>query len=488
MIQLKDMTIKKAHQHLMDSDFTIPDLVEACLKNIQEKNKDVNAYLEVFGDAIDRAKELQLKIKDHDNDLLYGIPLAVKDNILIEGKKVSAASKILEGYKATYDATVVKKLKENGAIFLGRTNMDEFAMGSSTENSSFGVTHNPYDLSCVAGGSSGGSAAAVAMNSALYALGSDTGGSIRQPAAFCGLVGLKPSYGAVSRYGLIAMGSSLDQIGPLSKTVEDAEIIFKAISGHDPMDSTSALEDVRYQYRQRQADRDADIFRIGVPREFLSGDGINKETLDNFNNSLKKLESIGYKIVDVEMPLTKYSLPVYYILMPAEVSTNLSRFDGVRYGLHVSGKDLLDTYKMTRGNGFGQEVRRRIILGTYILSHGYYDAYYNKAKKLRFQIENEFLKVFDLPTGGVDAIATPTTPAPAFKIGEKIKDPVQMYLSDIFTVSANIAGVPALSIPAGVNKDNLPLDLHLTAPHFREDILFEIGKKFEKVNQSCQQV
>ena len=474
-IDFKNLTIKKAHDHLMNGDFTIPELVEAYIKNIEENNKNINAYLEVFEDARENAKALQLNINDHKDDLLYGIPLATKDNILIEGKNVTAGSKILKGYKATYDATVVKKLKDAGVIFLGRTNMDEFAMGSSTETSAFGVTKNPHDLSTVAGGSSGGSAASVAMDGALFSLGSDTGGSIRQPAAFCGVVGLKPTYGAVSRHGLMAMGSSLDVIGPFTKSVEDSEIIFKIITGEDKMDSTTLSADLKQEYRAKNFR--SEIKKIGVPREFLKGEGINSETLENFNLSLKKLEDLGYELVDIEMPLTKFSLPVYYILMPAEVSTNLSRFDGVRFGLNVPGKDLLETYMKTRGEGFGEEVRRRLMLGTYVLSHGYYDAYYNKAKKLRYQIEKEFNKVFET----VDAIATPTTPAPAFKIGEKSKDPIQMYLSDIFTVSANIAGVPAISIPAGFNKGKLPLDLHLSAPHFREDILFEIGKKFENL-------
>ena len=379
-----------------------------------------------------------------------------------------SSSKLLGDYKATYDATVTKLLKEEGCVFLGRTNMDEFAMGSSTENSAFGVTKNPHDISRVPGGSSGGSAASVAMNSALFAPGSDTGGSIRQPASFCGVVGLKTTYGSVSRYGLFAMGSSLDQIGPIAKSVRDAEIIFNAISKYDKMDSTSVPEDSRGGSKTLSK-------RIGIMKDLMTGEGLDAEVMENFNKSLEKLKSLGYEIVDVDLPMAKYSLAVYYILMPAEASTNLARFDGIRYGLSLSGNNSIDAYNKTRGAGFGKEVRRRVILGTYVLSHGYYDAYYNKAVKVRKIIENDFKKAFE----NVDAIITPTSPFPAFKIGEKMNDPLQMYLSDIFTVPANIAGIPAISIPSGMTKENLPLGIQFMAPHFREDILFKIGKDFE---------
>jgi len=371
----------------------------------------------------------------------------------------------LENYVAPYDATVIKKLKEAGAIFLGRANMDEFAMGSSTENSAYGVTKNPHDETRVAGGSSGGSAAAVAADLALAALGSDTGGSVRQPASFCGLVGLKPTFGAVSRFGLMAMGSSLDQIGPLAKNVEDAEIIFNAICGQDLMDSTT-IKSTTYN-RQSITSR----FIIGVPRDFL-GEGVAPEVLKNFEAGLKKLEQAGVEIRDIELPNIRYSLPVYYIIMPAEISSNLARFDGVKFGPKISGDNLLEDYLKTRGQLFGKEARRRIILGTYVLSAGYYDAYYNKAIAVRKMIADDLKKIFD---SGVNAIATPTTPMPAFKIGEKINDPLQMYLADIFTVTANITGVPAISIPSGSTGFQLQADWG------REDILFEIGKKFEKI-------
>ena len=461
------MTIEKAHQHLIKGDFSARELTEAYLKNIKEKNEDFNIYLEVFDDVLKQADQADKLIKEGKSSLMTGIPMAIKDNILMKGKKVSASSKILKGYKATYDAGVIKRLKESGAIFLGRTNMDEFAMGSSTENSAYGRTKNPIDPNRVPGGSSGGSAVAVAMNGALCALGSETGGSIRQPASFCGIVGLKTTYGAVSRSGLIAMASSLDQIGPLTKTVADAEIVFNIIRKKDILDSTS----VDYQEKKYG---ELNKMRIGVPRDFLKGEGINKEVLDNFKKSLQKLELAGHKIIDLELPLLKYSLAIYYILMPAEASSNLARFDGLRYGSKKTGENLFNSYLKTRRSGFGKEVRRRIMLGTYVLSHGYYDAYYNKANKLKKIINNDLIKSFK----EVDVIITPTSPFPAFKAGEKIEDPMVMYYSDFFTVPANITGIPAISIPSGKTKDNLPLGVQFMAPHFREDLLFKISKEF----------
>ncbi|MEK7145413.1 MAG: Asp-tRNA(Asn)/Glu-tRNA(Gln) amidotransferase subunit GatA [Patescibacteria group bacterium] len=452
------------------------ELAESYLAEIEKKNPTLNAYLEVFDDVLEQAKEAEKLFEAGKATILTGIPLAVKDNILIKGRRAGAASKILEGYVAPYDATVIKKLKSVGAIFLGRTNMDEFAMGSSTENSAYGVTKNPHDEMRVAGGSSGGSAAAVAAELALAAFGSDTGGSIRQPAAFCGVVGLKPTYGAVSRFGLIAMGSSLDQIGPLAKTVEDAEIIFNAIREQDSMDSTTIFSDT-YEARKLQLQ---EKFVIGVPRDFL-GEGVAPEVLENFEAGLKKLEKAGAEIRDIKLPNIKYSLSVYYIIMPAEVSSNLARFDGVKFGAKISGGNLLEDYLKTRGQLFGKEARRRLILGTYVLSAGYYDAYYNRAVAVRKLIADDFKKVF---AEGVHAIATPTTPSPAFKIGEKSNDPLQMYLADIFTVTANIVGIPALSLPSGfaeVDGKKLPLGFQLQTAWGREALLFEIGKKFEKI-------
>lgn len=475
-IDLKNLTIKKAQEGLRNKEFTSLDLTNVYIEEIKKRNKEVNAYLEVFEDARDQAKKADEMIAKGEMKNLTGIPLAIKDNLLFKGHKAGASSKILEGYVATYDAKVIETLKSEGAVILGRTNMDEFAMGSSTETSAYGVTKNPVNTETVAGGSSGGSAAALAMDGALFSLGSDTGGSIRQPAGFCGIVGLKPTYGTISRSGLMAMGSSLDIIGPFTKTVEDSEIVFKALAKEDVKDSTCILEKDRV-CNKKEASPNAEggrVKRIGVPRGFLKGEGINKETLENFEKNLEKLKNLGYEIVDIEVPLMEYSLAVYYVLMPAEVSTNLSRFDGIRFGLSIAGKDVADSYKKTKEAGFGVEAKRRILLGTYVLSHGYYDAYYNKAVKLRHKITEEMNKVFEK----VDLIVTPTTPSPAFKPGAKAS-PLEMYMSDVFTVPANITGVPAISIPAGFSQDGLPLDIQFMAPHFGEDLLFEVGKKFE---------
>lgn len=468
MIDLKNLTIKKAHEHLIKGDFTSVELTKAYLSEIEKSNPEINAFLGVYEDALKQAEEADKIIQSGKSTVLTGIPIANKDNILIKGKVASSASKILENYKATYDATVIEKLKKEGVVFLGRANMDEFALGSSTENSAYGVTRNPLDTTRVPGGSSGGSAAAVAGHMALAALGSDTGGSIRLPASFCGLVGLKPSYGAVSRYGLMAMASSLDQIGPLTHCVEDAEIIFNVIAGLDKMDSTTVAR-TENKLKEKKV--------IGVPWSFIEK-GMDPDCKKSFENSVKIFEKLGYTIKDVSLPSIKYALAAYYIIVPAEVSSNYARFDGVKYGLHKSGKDLTEDYFLTRQTGFGDETRRRIILGTYVLSSGYYDAYYYKANELKQAIVKEFEEVLS----EVDAIVMPTSPHPAFKIGENTADPLSMYLEDIFTVPMNIAGVPAISIPSEtVERDGkkLPLGVQIVAPHGREDVLFHIGKKFE---------
>lgn len=474
MINLDNLTIQKVHEAYLGGDYMPSDLVNAYLEEINKKNKDLNVYLEVFNDALDQAKLVDEFIKSckesgKEIPMLAGIPFAFKDNILIEGKHASASSKILENYVATYDATVIKLLKNEHAIFLGRTNMDEFAMGSSTQTSAYGTTKNPIDTTRVPGGSSGGSAAAVVGNLTLVSLGTETCGSVRQPASFCGLVGFKPTYGMLSRNGLIAMGNSLDQPAPFTKTVSESEIIFDALSKHDDMDATSIGDDLRKIEKK-------EFKKIGVPRSFLKS-GLDAEVAKNFEEKLEQLKKAGYEIVDLDMPDLDYSLAVYYILMPAEVSTNLSRFDGIRYGLSLEGKDLMEVYKKSRGQGFGKEARRRILLGTYILSHGYYDAYYNKALKLRQKITNEMNKAFE----SVDFIVTPTTPTPAFKIGEKMDDPVAMYLCDIFSAPANIAGVPSIAIPSGKNAEGLPLSFQFMAPKYRDKDLFEIGKVFESL-------
>jgi aspartyl-tRNA(Asn)/glutamyl-tRNA(Gln) amidotransferase subunit A len=466
-IDLKNLSISKAHEHLKKGDFTSVELTQAYIDQIKKVNKDVNAYLEVFADAIDSAKAADESFKKGSASILTGIPMGIKDNILVKGKTASASSKILEKYHASYTSTAAQNLINQRAVIIGRTNMDEFAMGGSTENSAFGVTKNPHDLSRVAGGSSGGSAAAVAMDGALFALGSDTGGSIRQPAAFCGVVGLKPTYGSVSRYGLMAMGSSLDVIGPITKTVTDAEIVFNVISGKDEKDSTSIVTKAP----------SAGKMKIGVPRHFLNSDGIDPAVLDAFNKSLNVFKEKGYEIKEIELPNISYALMVYYIIMPAEVSSNMARYDGVKYGLHADGKNIIDDYFETRKAGLGREVIRRILLGTYVLSSGYYDAYYNRANAVRSMITGDFNKAFQ----SVDIIVTPTTPSTAFKIGEKSNDPMAMYLEDIFTVTANLTGMPALTVPNGFAKKDgrdLPVGLQLLASHGNENTLFEAGKDF----------
>jgi len=471
-IDLKNITIKKAHDALMKGEYTAVDLANAYLEQIKKTDTDVHAYLEVYSDVIEQAKKADEKIKNGSATLLTGIPIATKDNILIKGRIASSASKILENYIATYDATVITKLKKEGAVFIGRTNMDEFAMGGSTENSAYGVTRNPNDLDRVAGGSSGGSAAAVAGNMALVALGSDTGGSIRQPASLCGVVGLKTTYGAVSRYGVMAMGSSLDQIGPFGKNIEDVEIVFNAIKGQDKMDSTT-LPDNKFAENLVKKN-----LKIGVPRDFLNVGGMDEAVKKNFEESLEKLKKLGHEVVDIKLPNLKYSLAVYYVIVPAEVSSNMARFDGMRYGKRVSGDTGIEDYFLSRQAGLGPEVKRRIIIGTYVLSSGYYDAYYNKANVVRDIIRDDYKKAFEK----VDIIVTPTAPNVAFKIGEKVNDPLQMYLEDIFTVPINLAGVPAISVPSGIKEVNgkkLPIGIQFIADHCKEEKLFTISRSFQ---------
>ena len=466
MVDINTLSITKAREALKKGEFTALELTEATLRAIKDKDGEVKAFLEVFDDAITQAKEVDKRISNQEDLPLLGIAIALKDNMLVEGKEATAGSKILKGFKSPIDSSVVKKLKEAGAIIIGRTNMDEFAMGSSTENSAYGVTKNPHDLERVSGGSSGGSSAVVGGGMVLVSLGSDTGGSIRQPASFCGVVGLKPTYGRVSRSGLIALASSLDQIGPFTKTVSDAELVYNVIKGQDEMDSTTINEDTYPTNKSFSK-------TIGIPKSFVESDGVSEEVKNNFQESVKKFESMGYKIKDIELPHIKYSLAVYYILMPAEASSNLARFDGVKYGLHKDGKNMIEDYFKTRGKGFGKETRRRVILGTYVLSSGYYDEYYGSALKMKNVITQELQKAFQ----EVDLIMTPTTPTPAFKVGEKTNDPLSMYLADIFTVPANIVGMPAISIPSGFSG-KLPLGIELLADLGREDNLFRAGKEF----------
>jgi len=478
-----NLTISQINKLLKTHEASAVEIIKDYLKRIKELNKKVNAFITVMDDfALAQAKEVDNKInQDLPLNLLSGIPMAIKDNILIEGELCTAGSKILSNYRAVYDATVIKKLKSLNVIFIGKTNLDEFAMGSSTENSFFGPTKNPYDFNRVAGGSSGGSAVAVAMDMAVCALGSDTGGSVRQPAAFCGVIGLKPTYGSVSRYGLIAMASSLDQIGPFAKTIEDIEIVFKAISGIDKFDSTTVDSNL---LKPQKIIKTIKELKIGLPKEYFIG-GMDKDIENVLKEKIKEIEKSGVKIKEISLPHSKYALSVYYLIMPCEVSANLARFDGIRYGKsalneNLENLDLRDIYYLSRTKGFGDEVRRRIILGTYALSAGYYNAYYLKALKVRTLIKQDFDKAFK----EVDLILAPTTPTPAFKIGEKTDNPLSMYLSDIFTVPANIAGIPAISMPIGfVEREGvkLPVGMQIIGPHFSEDLIFEIGKFIEKI-------
>lgn len=469
-MDLLNFTIQQAHEELVKKEFSAVELAKAYLEKIKKENEKIFAFLSVCEDlALKQAEEVDEKIAGGENiPLLAGVPAAVKDVILVDGVRCTAASKILENYVAPYDATVIKKLKSQGMVILGKTNLDEFAMGSSTENSAYGITRNPHDLERVPGGSSGGSAAAVAANQAVYALGSDTGGSIRQPAFLCGVAGLKPTYGAVSRYGLMAFASSLDQIGPFGKNVEDVKTVFEAIFGQDPMDSTSV------DFKKGE-DHQGKKFIIGIPKEYFIK-GTDPEIEKVIKNKIKQYESLGHKIEEISLPHTEYALACYYIIAPSEASANLARFDGIRYGYSsAKAKNLMDIYFQSRGEGFGAEVRRRIMLGTYVLSAGYYDAYYLRAQKVRMLIKQDFDEAFKK----VDAIFTPTSPSLAFKIGEKADDPLQMYLSDIFTVSANLAGVPAMSVPCG-RVSHLPVGLQIIGKPFEESKIFEIAKALEE--------
>jgi len=464
------MTIIELRKKFVEGSYTPVDAVRDALNTIKTKDGDIHAFLEVYEEAQEEAKKATERYKNEGDNApaLLGIPLAVKNNILIAGKKATAASKMLENYVATYDATVITKLKNAGAILIGSTNLDEFAMGSSTENSAFGPTKNPRDIRRVPGGSSGGSAAAVAMEAVPAALGTDTGGSVRQPASFCGLVGFKPTYGAVSRYGLMAMGSSFDQAGPLTHSVADTELIHSIISGKDPLDSTTISEDTYPQVPLKEK------YTFGIPEHFL-GEGIDPDVLAGFRAHVQKLKAMGHSVVEISLPLFEKGLAAYYISIPAEVSSNLARYDGMRYGLSVEGESLLEVYEKTRAEGFGKEVKRRILLGTYVLSSGYYDAYYAKAEAVRELMREELALVFEK----VDAVITPSTPTPAFKLGE-LSDPMALYKQDIFTVPVNLAGVPAISIPGiSVERDGimLPVGVQYIAPHGGDARLFDIGKK-----------
>lgn len=489
--------IRDLHEKLLSGEITSVQLTEKYFDAIEKKDQEIGAYLTLTKEqAMKQAEFVDGRIKEGEEiDLLAGIPCAVKDNMCLDGTRTTAASKILDNYIAPYDATVVKKLKESGAVILGKTNLDEFAMGASTENSAYQKTKNPRDIERVPGGSSGGSAAAVAGEMAVWALGSDTGGSIRQPAAFCGAVGLKPTYGRVSRYGLIAMASSLDQIGPIATSVEDTAIILSRISGYDKMDATSAESEGKFyeDYLTGEMGGKGKI-KIGVPKEFL--EGLDEKIKVVFEKAVEKFKKLGAEIKEISLPHSQYALPAYYIIVPSEVSSNLARFDGIKYGLRADdkadsnadlselSKTLLETYLDTRKYGFGEEVKRRIMLGTYALSAGYYDAYYKKAQKVRALIRKDFEKAYN----EVDLIFSPTAPETAFKFGEKTGDPLKMYLSDIYTVTANLAGVPAISFPIGEIKGEMgekstsrrmPVGGQLMGKWFDEENLLNAAHTFE---------
>lgn len=489
MDKLTDLNISELHDGFKEKKFSAKEVAQSYLENIEKKDGTISAFLGVYEDlAIKQAEEAdELISANKELKSLSGIPLALKDNILVEGLPATASSKILKDYISAYDAGVVTKLKESGAVFIGRTNMDEFAMGSSTENSAVRLTRNPFDTERVPGGSSGGSAASVAADMALGALGSDTGGSIRQPASFCGVVGLKPTYGAVSRSGLIAMASSLDQIGPFARNSEDAGRIFLAIQGKDELDNTCS--NVNYSESDFFGNnlKSTKQLTIGLPDEYFI-DGTEKEVSDGVAMAIDKLKSLGIKFKKISLPHSKYALSTYYIIMPAEVSSNLARFDGIRYATkehEILGKEkssLLDVYLKERGRGFGTETKRRIILGTFVLSSGYYDAYYHKAQKVRALISQDFNNAFK----EVDVVLGPVTPTRAFEIGEKSNDPLSMYLSDIFTIPANMAGLPAISLPVKkykIGESELPVGFHLVGKRFREADLINIGRYYEGIGK-----
>jgi aspartyl-tRNA(Asn)/glutamyl-tRNA(Gln) amidotransferase subunit A len=469
---LPALTIADLQSRLRKKEISPREVIESLRARIESVEPKIDAYLSLdFDAALKEAEKVDVDLP------LGGVPIAVKDLINLKGQPCTCGSKILGDYKSPYDATVIRKLRAAGAIPLGKTNMDEFAMGSSTENSSFKVTHNPWDLSRVPGGSSGGSAAAVAADAAFGALGTDTGGSIRQPASLSGVVGLKPSYGRVSRYGVTAFASSLDQVGPLTKTVRDAAMIMNAMAGHDPLDSTS-LPDPVPDYTKNLG-RDLKGVRLGIPKEFRV-EGLDPQVSAAVNAAIKQLESLGGQIVDVNLPNTDYGITVYYFLATAEASANLARFDGVRYGHRAKNpQDMLDFYGRTREEGFGAEVKRRIILGTYVLSSGYYDAYYVRAQKVRQLIRQDFVKAFEK----CDVIVSPTSPEPAFKLGERTANPLAMYLADIFTNTGNLAGICGISVPCGFAKTNgsqLPIGLQILGKSLDEARIFQIAHAYEQ--------
>ena len=475
-MDITELTVHEIQEKLKNKELTVTDITKAYVDRINEKEKDVEAFVTTLTDeALEQAKDIQAKINAGEiSGDFAGIPIGIKDNMCTKGVRTTCSSKMLENFIAPYDATVVEKLNKENMIDLGKLNMDEFAMGGSTEYSYFKKTRNPWDLNKVPGGSSGGSAAAVAANLVPWALGSDTGGSIRQPASFCGVVGLKPTYGLVSRYGLVAFASSLDQIGPITKDVRDSAMLLNIIAGHDEKDSTSA--EVEKKDYTKCLNNDVKGLKIGIPREFFA-EGINEEVKDRLEKIIEEYKNMGAEIEEFSLDIAQYSLATYYIIACAEASSNLGRFDGIRYGYRAKEfKDLRDLYKKSRSQGFGPEVKRRIILGTYVLSSGYYDAYYKKAQQVRTLVVNEFNKAFEK----YDVVLAPTSPTVAFDIGSKSNNPLEMYLADICTVPVNIAGLPGISIPCGVDSQGMPIGMQLIGNKFQEETILNVAYAIEK--------
>ncbi|KOR77194.1 glutamyl-tRNA amidotransferase [Bacillus sp. FJAT-21352] len=482
-MSLFEQKVSELHERLHKKEISVTDLVVESYKRIGQVEDKVKAFLTLDEEnARNQAKRLDDQLVKGENEgALFGMPIGVKDNIVTKNLRTTCASKILENFDPIYDATVVQKLQKAETVTIGKLNMDEFAMGSSNENSAFQATRNPWNTEYVPGGSSGGSAASVASGEVLFSLGSDTGGSIRQPAAYCGVVGLKPTYGRVSRFGLVAFASSLDQIGPVTRTVEDNAYLLEAISGVDPMDSTSANVDVPNFVNSLTGDVRG--LKIAVPKEYL-GEGVGEEARNSVLEALKVLEGLGAQWEEVSLPHSKYALAAYYLLSSSEASANLSRFDGVRYGHRTDNAEtLIEMYKQTRAEGFGDEVKRRIMLGTFSLSSGYYDAYYKKAQKVRTLIKKDFEDVFEK----YDVIVGPTTPTPAFKIGEKVDDPLTMYANDILTIPVNLAGVPGISVPCGFAANGLPLGLQMIGKHFDESTIYRAAHAFEQATDFHKQ-
>ncbi len=471
-MNLTELTVHELKEKLNNKEITSQDIVKAYVDRINEKEPEVKAFITTLCDeALEQAKKID---EEGDYSSFKGIPIGIKDNINITGVKTTCASRMLENFVSPYDATVIEKLKDEGIINLGKLNMDEFAMGGSTEYSYFKKTSNPWDLNRVPGGSSGGSAAAVAAGMAPWALGSDTGGSIRQPSSFCGVVGMKPTYGLISRYGLVAFASSLDQIGPITKDVRDNAMLLNIIAGHDEKDTTS--ENIEKKDYVKALKNDVKGLKIGVPKEFY-GEGINPEVKKALETAIAKYKELGAEVEEFSMDVAKYALATYYIIACAEASSNLGRFDGIRYGYRTKEfSNLKDIYKNSRSEGFGAEVKRRIILGTYVLSSGYYDAYYKKAQQVRTLVKNEFSKAFEK----YDVIVTPTAPTVAFNIGEKSNNPLEMYLADICTVPINIAGVPAISVPCGVDSNGMPIGMQIIGKHFAEETILNAAYTYEQ--------